>query len=89
MSSNFKKYISMVLVVCMVIALACLVACKDNKHPEETTTPAATTPAEMTPAVTTPAQTTPAETTTAGPTETVTFPSDEPDDPKQEDNFFD
>ena len=88
MSSNFKKYVSMVLVVCMVIAIACLAACKNNKQPEGTTpeqTTAETTTEEKT---TTPQATTPQTTTPSTPTETVTFPSDEDNDPKQEDNFF-
>ena len=98
MIANFKKYVSMVLVVCMVIALACLVAC-NNKEPQETTPEATimetttkekeTTPEESTPESTTPEATTPEQTTTTAPTVTVTFPSDEDDDPKQEDVFFD
>lgn len=91
MTANFKKYISIILVVCLAMVLGSLVACKDEEP--ETTTPeeqiSSTTPDETTPEVTTPAATTPATTTPAGPTETVTFPSDEDDDPKQEDVFFD
>ena len=107
MIANFKKYVSMVLVVCMVIAIACLVGCNENNHPikttpvettesttpEETTpeetTPEETTPENTTPEGTTPTETTPEQTTTTAPTVTVTFPSDEDDDPKQEDVFFD
>ncbi len=95
MIANFKKYVSMVLVVCMVIALACLVACND-KHPQETTPEATTiettteekttTPEETTPESTTPEETTPESTKPTG--TTVAFPSDEDDDPKQEDSFF-
>ena len=77
MRMNFKKYISIVLVMCLVIALVSLVACKDEKDPKETT-----------PVVTTPNTTTPQETTPATPDETVTFPSDGETDPKQEDVFF-
>lgn len=98
MIANFKKYVSMVLVVCMVIAIACLVGCNNNKHPQETTPEATanetttqekvTTPEETTPEGTTPTETTPEQTTTTAPTVTVTFPSDEDDDPKQEDVFF-
>ena len=90
MSSNIKKYIVMVLVVCTVIALTCLAACKDNKHPEATTPVETTVQQETTTQeeITTPVATTPAETTTPAPTETVTFPSDEDNDPKQEDVFF-
>ena len=97
MMTNFKKYVSMVLVVCTVIALACLVACNNN-HPQETTPEATTiettteekttTPEESTPESTTPEATTPEQTTTTAPVVTVTFPSDEDDDPKQEDVFF-
>ena len=82
MRMNFKKYISIVLVMCLVIALVSLVACKDEKEPKETT-PAATTPADTVPNTTTPKETTPAT-----PDETVTFPSDGETDPKQEDVFF-
>jgi hypothetical protein len=102
MIANFKKYVSMVLVVCMVIALACLVACNNNQPQEttpeattietttkeKTTTPEESTP-ESTPESTTPEATIPEQTTTTAPTVTVTFPSDEDDDPKQEDVFFD
>ena len=76
MSTIFKKYISIVLAMCLVIALVALVACKDEKEPADTTpevtAPANTTPTETAPTTTTPAETTPAET-----------------DPKQEDVFFD
>ncbi len=89
MSSNFKKYVTMVLVVCMVIAVACLAACKNNKHPQETTPNQTTSETTTEDKTTTPSATTPQQTTPAGPTETVTFPSDEDDDPKQEDVFFD
>ncbi|MBO5930880.1 MAG: hypothetical protein J6Q70_01425 [Clostridia bacterium] len=91
MSSNSKKYIVMVLVVCAVIALTCLSACKDNKQPETTTPNETTAQVETTTKeeITTPEATTPAETTTPAPTETVTFPSDEDNDPKQEDVFVD
>ncbi len=88
MSSNFKKCVSMVLVVCMVIALACLVACKDNKQPEQTTPEVPTTETTTEDKTTTPQETTTEVTTPNTPTETVTFPSDEDNDPKQEDNFF-
>lgn len=83
MNANFKKYISIALVVCLLMALVSLAACKD-KNKEEPTQPeptaADTTPAEE---ETTPAQTTPEETVT-----TVAFPSDEETDPKKEDVFF-
>ena len=89
MNANFKKYVSIALTVCLLMALVSLVACKDKKNPEETT------PTEQE-IVTTTQQpgdntqtTTPKETTPATPTETVTFPSDEDTDPKQEDVFFD
>jgi len=85
MKTNFKKYVSIFLALCLAMALVCLVACKDNKQPEETT------PNEVeatTTESTTPKPTTPAETTPATPSETVTFPSDEESDPKQEDVFF-
>ena len=88
MSSNFKKYVSMVLVVCMVIAIACLVACKDNKPPQETTPGQVTVETTTEAKTTTPQATTPQQTTPSTPAETVTFPSDEDNDPKQEDNFF-
>ena len=82
MNANFKKYISIALAVCLLMALVSLVACKD-KNKEEPTQPeptaSNTTPAEET----TPAQTTPEETVT-----TVAFPSDEETDPKKEDVFF-
>jgi hypothetical protein len=79
MSANFKKYISIVLVLCLVIALVSLVACKDEKNPEETT-----------PAVTTPNTTTPAETTPSDPSETTpSYPAEGETDPKQEDVFDD
>lgn len=85
MRTNFKKYVSIVLALCLAMALVCLVACKDNKNPE------VTTPDEITTSdnghTTTPAPTTPEATTPATPAETVTFPSDEEVDPKQEDVF--
>ncbi len=91
MIANFKKYITIILVVCLVMVLGSLVACKDDEP--KTTTPeeqvSTTTPEVTTPEVTTPEATTPEVTTPPGPTETVTFPSDEDDDPKQEDVFFD
>lgn len=90
MNANFKKYASIVLVVCLLATLVSFVACKDKNEPEKTTT--ASQPADV---VTTtapqddkPNNTTPAQTTPAQPTETVTFPSDEEVDPKQEDVFF-
>ena len=82
MNANFKKYISIALAVCLLMALVSLVACKEKNKDEPTQpepTAANTTPAEET----TPAQTTPAETVT-----TVAFPSDEETDPKKEDVFF-
>lgn len=89
MNTNFKKYVSIALAVCLLMALVSLAACKDKKNPEEETT----VEQEV---VTTTQQpgdntqtTTPKETTPATPTETVTFPSDEDTDPKQEDVFFD
>ena len=70
----------MVLALCLVLALICLVACKGEDEPQDTT-------AEDN--VTTDGQST-AETTSSTPSETVTFPSEEDDnDPKQEDVFFD
>ena len=88
MGSNFKKYVSIVLVMCMVIALACLVACKDNKTPQETTPGQVTVETTTEAKTTTPQATTPQQTTPSTPAETVTFPSDEDNDPKQEDVFF-
>ena len=89
MNTNFKKYVSIALAVCLLMALVSLAACKNKKNPEEETT----VEQEV---VTTTQQpgdntqtTTPKETTPATPTETVTFPSDEDTDPKQEDVFFD
>ena len=89
MNTNFKKYVSIALAVCLLMALVSLAACKDKKNPEEETT----VEQEV---VTTTQQpgdntqtTTPKETTPATPTETVTFPSDEDTDPKQEDVFVD
>ena len=84
MRTNFKKYVSIFLALCLAMALVCLVACKE-KNPDETTPEITTTDGEYT---TTPAPTTPQETTPATPEETVTFPSDEESDPKQEDVFF-
>ena len=101
MTANFKKYVSMVLVVCMIIAIACFVGCNNNNHPQETTpettanetttqgkitTPEETTPENINSESTTPESTTPESTTPAG--TTVAFPSDEDNDPKQEDVFF-
>ncbi len=85
MRTNFKKYVSIFLALCLAMVLVCLAACKDNKNPEQTTPNEveATTTESTTPEVTTPEATTPAT-----PSETVTFPSDEDNDPKQEDNFF-
>ena len=98
MTANFKKYVSMVLVVCMIIAIACFVGCNNNNPPKETTSETTanetttqekiTTPEETTPEGVEPENTTPEQTTTTAPTVTVTFPSDEDDDPKQEDVFF-
>ena len=98
MIANFKKYVSMVLVVCMIIAVACFVGCNNNNTPQETTSETTanetttqekiTTPEETTPEGVEPENTTPEQTTTTAPTVTVTFPSDEDDDPKQEDVFF-
>jgi hypothetical protein len=79
MSANFKKYISIFLVLCLVVALASLVSCKNKKEPEETT-----------PAVTTPNTTTPEETTPSDPSETTpSYPAEGETDPKQEDVFDD
>ena len=90
MTANFKKYVSIILVLCLAMVLGSLVACKE-KEPQ-TTTPeeqvSTTTPGVTTPEVTTPEKTTPEATTPDTPTETVTFPSDEESDPKQEDIFF-
>ena len=82
MKANFKKYISIALVVCLLMALVSLVACKDKKEPEQTTPSQDVT-------TTTTDSTTPEETTPGKVTETVTFPSVEENDPKQEDVFFD
>ena len=72
-----------------VVVIAVSIANNNKTQPEETT------PEEQA-VVTTTQQpgdntqtTTPKETTPATPTETVTFPSDEDTDPKQEDVFFD
>lgn len=81
MKQTFKKYISIVLAVCLLMALVSLAACKD-KNPEQTTPSQDVT-------TTTTDSTTPEETTPGKVTETVTFPSDEENDPKQEDVFFD
>ncbi len=86
MKANFKKYISIVLAVCLLMALVSLAACKDKEDPQGTQP---TEDAKTTPTQTTPTPTTPKETTPEQPTETVTFPSDEDNDPKQEDVFFD
>ncbi len=88
MKQNFKKYISIVLAVCLLMALVSLAACKD-KNPEETTPEQQEVVTTTAPQNDKPQTTTPKETTPAQPTETVTFPSDEDDDPKQEDVFFD
>lgn len=73
----------------VIITVIILLAGSGNNQPEVTTPldipPQETTTEDKT---TTPQATTPQTTTPAGPTETVTFPSDEPDDPKQEDVFF-
>lgn len=89
MKANFKKYISIVLTVCLLMALVSLVACKDEEEPQNTqpdnnqTTPTVTTPTDT-------GTTPPEETTPEKPAETtVTFPSDEESDPRQEDEFFD
>lgn len=87
MKSNFKKYLILALAVVFIIALACLSSCKDGDNETPTTPPAGTT--VTTPATTTPKPNTPKETTPAGPTQTVTFPSDEDSDPKKEDSFID
>lgn len=73
MRANFKKHISMVLVLCLAIALLSLASCKDKESdsaPEETTAGTTT------------------ESTTTAPSGPVTFPSDEESDPKQEDVFY-
>lgn len=75
MNKNFKKYLSIVLVVCLVLITVSLAACREDE-PEETT-PETTTPTETTPAETTPAET------------TVTYPAEGEIDPGQEDVFFD
>lgn len=95
MKANFKKYISIVLAVCLLMALVSLVACKDGEEPEDTqpsgdnqTTTEQTTTEQTTPTDT---GTTPPEVTTPEkPAETTpVFPSDEESDPRQEDVFFD
>lgn len=86
MNTNFKKMISIALFACLVLCFICLTACKDDEPKETTPEEVVTT---TTPEETPTQPTTPEETTPAGPTETVTFPSDEDDDPKQEDVFFD
>ncbi len=85
--TNFKKYAAMVLAVCLVIVLACMSACGDKNNGDETTPAGQDAVTTTTPQTTTPKQTTPKQTTTEGPTETVTFPSDEDNDPFQEDVF--
>lgn len=89
MNANFKKYISIFLAMCLLMALVSLVACKDEEDPQETqpsgesqTTTVQTTPTGSSDSTT-------PEVTTTKPVETVTFPSDEESDPKQEDVFFD
>ena len=89
MNANFKKYVSIALAVCLLMALVSLVACKDKKNPEEETTVEQEVVTTTVPQNNKPQTTTPKETTPATPTETVTFPSDEDTDPKQEDVFFD
>jgi ABC-type uncharacterized transport system auxiliary subunit len=88
MNANFKKYISIALTVCLLMALVSLAACKDKKNPEETTPEQQEVVTTTVPQNDKPQTTTPKETTPAQPTETVTFPSDEEVDPKQEDVFF-
>ena len=85
MKANFKKYVSIVLAMCLAMVLVCLVACKGNEHTHETTLGDV---ANTTLETTTPDKTTTEATTPETPTETVTFPSDEEVDPKQEDVFF-
>ena len=87
MKSNFKKYISIVLAVCFLMALISLAACKDTDEPKQTT-PSNDNQTTTVEDGTTPKVTTPKETTPEQPTETVTFPSNEEDDPRQEDVFF-
>ena len=88
MKANLKTYISIVLAVCLLMALVSLAACKDKNEPEQTP-PAEDTPTTTVEEGTTPKVTLPKETTSAQPTDTVTYPSDEENDPKQEDVFFD
>ena len=89
MNTNFKKYVSIALAVCLLMALVSLAACKNKKNPEEETTVEQEVVTTTVPQNNKPQTTTPKETTPATPTETVTFPSDEDTDPKQEDVFFD
>ena len=82
---NLVVYAAIGIVLALVITVIVLLAGNGNTSPNETTpkeTTIETTPNETT--VTTPETTTP-----AGPTETVTYPSNEDNDPKQEDVFFD
>lgn len=90
MSKNIKKYISIILVVCLVMVTVALAACKGDEEDPQNSTPQETTTEANAPDTTTPEATTPETTTPEGPTETVTvtFPSDEEVDPKQEDVFF-
>ena len=92
MKANFKKYISIVLAVCLLMALVSLVACQDKEDPKNTQ------PSESNQTTTTPEQTTPTDTGTTPPEVTTpekpaettpVFPSDEDSDPRQEDVFFD
>ena len=93
MNVFLKKHISVILAICLVLALTVsVIACKDkNEGQPDAEETSGNTPTETTPAETTPAETTtkaPEETTTKAPEETVTYPSDAEEDPKQEDIFY-
>lgn len=83
---NFKAFAIVFAVGVVLVATLIALIAGGNKTPE-VTTPLESDPAESTSETT--VQTTPQTTTPAGPTETVTYPSNEDDDPKQEDVFFD
>ena len=87
MRNIFKKYISIILVVCLVIALASLAACgKKNEEPEDTTAKTTqTNPQNTSSSVPEDTSSSEPEDTSSEPEETI--PADS--DPKQEDVFVD
>ncbi len=73
-------YGAVALAIILAVVLVVVLGGGNNPDAEETSC--------NTPTETTPAETTPAETTTKAPEETVTYPSDAEEDPKQEDVFY-